>query len=314
MAAGMTRHAIHARLASGRWQRLHAGVYAVYSGPLARESRLWAALLGARPGAVLCHQTAAELYGLLEPRKGSAIHIMVARGHTVAPLNGVVVHYSGRAEAARHPALVPPRTRLEETVLDLADTERTTNGAIAWILDACASRRTTPGRLIEAMDARPRMRRRAILLAALGDARIGVHSILEHGYLYRVERPHGLPEGTRQRRTRYGATSRYEDIRYEEYGVVVELDGQQAHPEGGRWRDTRRDNVSATQGLVTLRYAYADVMERPCEVAREIVRTLRRRGYTGAEYRCGPSCALRVRAVLAGAGSADDAQGGKAVG
>ena len=237
---------------------------------------------------------------------------MVARGHTVAPLNGVVVHYSRRIEAARHPALEPPRTRLDETVLDLAETERTTNGAIAWILDACASQRTTPGRLMAAMDARPRMRRRKILLAALGDARIGVHSILEHGYLHRVERPHALPEGARQRRSRYGATSRYEDIRYEEYGVVVELDGQQAHPEGERWRDTRRDNVSATQGLVTLRYTYADVMERPCEVAHEIVRTLRRRGYTGGARRCGPSCVPGGSA--AGAGLADDARNGKAAG
>jgi hypothetical protein len=67
MAAGLTRHAVYARLASGRWQRHHAGVYAAYSGPLARESQLWAAVLGARPGAVLCHQTAAELHGFPEP-------------------------------------------------------------------------------------------------------------------------------------------------------------------------------------------------------------------------------------------------------
>jgi Protein of unknown function (DUF559) len=299
MAAGMTRHAIYARLASGRWQQVHCGVYAAYSGPLARESQMWAALLGARPGAVLCHQTAAELHGLLEPAKGGAIHIMVARGQTVAPMRRVVVHYSRRVDAARHPALEPPRTRLEETVLDLAEAERTANGATAWMLDACASRRTTPERLLEAMEARPRMRRRMTLRAALGDVRIGVHSILEHGYLYRVQLPHGLPEGSRQRRTRSGAGYRYEDIRYEEYGVVVELDGQQAHPEGERWRDTRRDNSSAVKGLITLRYTYTDVMERPCEVADEIARTLRGRGYTGVAYRCGATCAPGALTVLA---------------
>lgn len=66
----------------------------------------------------------------------------------------------------------------------------------------------------------------------------GIQSILEHGYLYKVERPHALPEGTHQRRTLVAGCFRYEDIRYEEYGVIVELDGQQAHPEGERWRDT----------------------------------------------------------------------------
>jgi Transcriptional regulator, AbiEi antitoxin len=302
IAAGMTRHAVYARLASGRWQRLHAGVYATYSGPLARESQLWAAVLGARPGAVLCHQTAAELHGLLEPRKGGAIHVMAPRGREVAPMSGVVVHYARRVDAARHPALEPPRTRLEETVLDLAETERTATGAISWILDACASRRTTPDRLLGAMAARPRVRRRKILLAALGDARIGVQSILEHGYLYRVERPHGLPAGTHQRRTRSAESSRYEDVRYEEYGVIVELDGQQAHPDGERWRDTRRDNSNASSGLITLRYTYADVMERPCEIADEVARALASRGYTGGARRCGPSCAPGTPTVLARAG------------
>jgi very-short-patch-repair endonuclease len=302
MAAGLTRHAVYARLASGRWQRLHAGVYAAYSGPVARESRLWAAVLGARPGAVLCHQTAAELHGLLEPRKGGAIHVMARRGSIVAPMSGVVVTYSGRVDAARHPTLEPPRTRLDETVLDLAEMERTATGATAWILDACASRRTTPEKLLAAMDARPRMRRRKILLAALGDARIGIQSILEHGYLHKVERPHGLPEGNRQRQTLVAASFRYEDIRYEKYGVIVELDGQQAHPEGERWRDTRRDNFSAASGLITLRYTYADIMERPCEVADEVARALASRGYTGGARRCGDSCAPGAAAVLARAG------------
>ncbi len=290
LTGGMTRHAVYARLDSRRWQRLHAGVYANYSGPLTRGSLMWAAVLGAGPGAVLCHRSAAELYGLLDAPDGAVIHVMVPGWRTVAPMRLVVIHYSQRVEAARHPALEPPRTRLEETVLDLAEAERTATGAVSWILSACASRRTTPGRLTETMAARPRMRRRTLLLAALGDARIGVHSILEHGYLHRVERPHGLPAGSRQWRTRPGGACRYEDVRYEKYGLVVELDGRAAHPEGERWRDVRRDNASAVTGLITLRYTYADVMDRPCGIADEVARALGSRGYTGGTHRCGPSC------------------------
>jgi len=301
LAAGMTRHAVQARLDGGRWQRLHLGVYAAYSGRPTRESIVWAALLGTRPGAVLCHQTAAELYGLVEVRDGRAVHVMVPWGCKATPMKGVVIHYSRRAAIARHPVLEPPRTRLEETVLDLAAAEPTATGAISWILSACASRRTTPDRLLTAMESRPRIRRRKMLLAALGDAREGVESILEHGYLYRVERPHGLPAGVRQRRTRTAGTSRYEDVRYEEYGVIVELDGQRAHPDGQRWRDIRRDNASAANGLITLRYTYADVMERPCQVADQVARTLSGRGYTGAAHRCGPSCAPGDPTVLSGA-------------
>jgi hypothetical protein len=68
---------------------------------------------------------------------------------------------------------------------------------------------------------------------------------------------------------------------------------------GESWRDTRRDNVSAMNGLITLRYTYADVTERPCEVADEIARTLSRRGYTGGARRCRQACALGEPAVLA---------------
>jgi len=140
LAAGMTRHAVQAKLDSGRWQRLHVGVYAGYSGGPARESLMWAAILAVRSGAVLCHQTAAELHGLLDVGKVRAIHVMVPRGRPVTPLRGVVIHYSRRVDVARHPALEPPRTRLEETVLDLAEAEATATGAISWILSACASR------------------------------------------------------------------------------------------------------------------------------------------------------------------------------
>jgi very-short-patch-repair endonuclease len=293
LAAGMTKDAIYARLRSGRWQRIHPGVYAAYSGRPSRESLMWAAVLGPQRGGVLCHQSAAELHGLVEPRKGAPIHVMVPSGKAVAPTKGVVIHYSRRVDVARHPALEPPRTRLEETVLDLAEAEPTATGAISWILTACASRRTKPDRLLRVLEDRPRMRRRKILLAALGDARLGVETILERGYLHRVERAHGLPEGKRQRRTRASGTSRYEDVRYEKYGVIVELDGQAAHPEGERWKDVRRDNFSAANGWITLRYSYADVMERPCQIADEVARALRARGYAGGAHKCAPCCPAR---------------------
>jgi hypothetical protein len=301
LAEGLTRHGLEERLASGRWQRLQRGVYAAHSGRPGRAAVMWAAVLSARPGAVLCHQSAAELYGLLDPREGRAVHVMLPRGRSASPMKGVVIHYSRRAVLARHPVLEPPRTRLEDTVLDLAEAAARAERATGWILEACASRQTTPDRLLTAMRSRPRMHQRMLLLAALGDARAGVASILEHGYLYRVERPHALPQANRQRPTQLAGARRYEDVRYEEYGVIVELDGQTAHPDGERWRDTRRDNASAASGLRTLRYSYADVMQRPCEVADEIARTLREGGWPGVARRCGPSCTPGDPSVLADA-------------
>src|SRR5690606_14738462 len=76
LASGLTRGAILARLASGRWQRVYRGVYATFSGPLPRRGQLWAAVLKAGTGAVLSHETAAELAGLVD-QPSRAIHLTV---------------------------------------------------------------------------------------------------------------------------------------------------------------------------------------------------------------------------------------------
>src|SRR5690349_8703684 len=62
--AGIASKLINARLKRRRWQQLHWGVYAVFTGPVPRQTELWAVLLRAGPGAALSHLTAAELHGL----------------------------------------------------------------------------------------------------------------------------------------------------------------------------------------------------------------------------------------------------------
>jgi hypothetical protein len=70
--AGLTVDMIKFRVRSGRWQQLHPGVYATFSGIPGRGAWLWAALLAAGPGAVLSYQTAAELNGFagVRPHRG----------------------------------------------------------------------------------------------------------------------------------------------------------------------------------------------------------------------------------------------------
>jgi hypothetical protein len=290
-ALGLTDRAIGWRLERGLWQRLYPGVYVTFSGEPTRRCRMWAVLLRAGARSVLSHGTAAELWGLTtEPL--AAIHVTVPSGTPTARTPGVVRHYSRRIEAARHPVLTPSRTRIEETVLDLAHGAVTPDEALTWIFRSCAGRGTTPERLAAAMRLRPRLRWRAELSRALGEAISGVHSLLEHRYLNGVERPHGLPAGKRQLITRRGSRHQYSDVAYEEYSTLIELDGRAAHPEASRWTDIRRDNANAADGRLTLRYSWTDVCERSCEVAGEVARVLRRRGWTGTPRRCGPHCRL----------------------
>lgn len=288
---GLSSKTVEARLRSGRWQRLHTGVYAAYSGEPSRAAWLWAAVLRAGPGSALSHQTAAELYGLLET-PATAIHVTVPRHARLTRPPGVVVHYSSRLELSRHPALTPPRTRIEESVLDLTEAAASLDDAISLVLRANASRRTTAARIAAAMAARPRMRWREELSAALGLGREGVHSLLELRYASRVERAHGLPVGCRQRPSQRDQRRQYTDVEYEGYALIVELDGVAAHPLWLRWADIRRDNANAAFGQATLRYGWGDVTSRACLVAREVADALRQRGWQGIPRRCGSRCQL----------------------
>jgi len=130
------------------------------------------------------------------------------------------------------------------------------------------------------------------LAAALDDAAAGCHSPLELRYFRDVERRHGLPRGVRQRaRSRRGGRW-YDDVSYDEFRTVVELDGRVAHPEDRRWRDMARDNAGVASGRSVLRYGPADVTVRPCAVASQVAAVLRRNGWPGAPTPCGASCDL----------------------
>jgi predicted transcriptional regulator of viral defense system len=118
--AGMSRNAIRARVRTGRWQLMQRGVYATFSGEPSRIAVLWAAVLYAGTGAMLSHQTAAELANLTETRS-EFVHVTVPAERRVSRAPGIVIHLSGRASATLHPARLPPQTRIEETVLDLVD-------------------------------------------------------------------------------------------------------------------------------------------------------------------------------------------------
>jgi hypothetical protein len=290
--AGLTGKAIEWRLRTGAWRRLYHSVYATFTGNLSRESRLWAAVLRVGQGAVLSHETAAEIQHLAD-KPSQRIHITVPEEQHPGrrkKIRGVVIHRSRGLVAEWQPPWHLPRTTVEDTVLDLIATARTFDDAYGWISAAVGRRLTTPELLGKALAGRARMRWRGWVTAALQDAAEGVHSPLERQYVQGVERAHGLPAPRRQARRRHGSGHRYLDNLYEEHGLCIELDGNAAHPAEGRWRDTRRDNVNLVQGARTLRYGWPDVTEHRCRTAAEIAAVLRGQGWAGTLRRCGPSC------------------------
>jgi hypothetical protein len=278
---------------TGRWQRLHLGVYAAFTGEPPRDAVLWSAVLRAGPQAILSHETAAELHGILD-KPAKRIHVTVPQPQHMHPVPGLVIHRSSRILEARDPGSLPPCTMIDETVLDLAQAAATFDDVVALVARACQQGLTTPFLLSESLVLRAKFRWRREIDLALRDVADGVHSPLEYRYVRDVERAHGLPAAKRQARASQHGRRASRDARYGRYGLVVELDGKASHPDEQRWRDKHRDNAAAAEGLTTLRYGWADVTERTCETAAEIAAVLRRRGWPGSLHRCGPRCRIPI--------------------
>jgi len=308
-AVGLDPRIIETMLRSSRWQPLYRGVYAAYTGDPPREGLQWAAVLRAGGRAALSHYTAAELDGLAD-KPSEVIHVTVGHDrrvrisreerHEQAPR--VVIHRTDRIDAVRHPVRSPPRTRIEETVLDLTQHAATFDAAFSWLCRGCGRRLVTTEQLRAALHNRKRFRWRAEVLWALGSVADGVHSNLELRYVRDIEHAHSLPTAKRQAKTVRASRSQYFDNLYKAFGVAVELDGQAAHLIEDRWRDIYRDNFGARSGIITLRFSWADVTYRPCEVAAVIADVLRLRGWEGLPCQCGPRCTATASFGQAGLG------------
>jgi hypothetical protein len=109
-----------------------------------------------------------------------------------------------------------------------------------------------------------------------------------------VERAHGLPQSRQQVPfTKPGGREGRRDRVYEEYKVVIELDGRLAHPVEHQWTDKARDNAAAADGMQSLRYSWTDVTRQPCATAVEVAKVLRRHDWHGWIRPCSPGCSVR---------------------
>ena len=308
---GMSGDAVDRLVRADRWQPLYRGVYATFTGEPSRVAQLWAAVLLGGPGAALSHHSAAEVSGLADRssaarssaarssaarsraiQTSAAIHVTIPEGRRRAAHQGIVFHRSGRIEEAIHPVLAPARTRIEETVFDLAQQATTFDDAFAVACAATQRGLTTVSLLAVALAKRKQQRWRHELNEAFGHIADGAHSLLEYRYVRLVEAPHGLPQARRQAKVSTDGRSRYLDNLYDDFGLLVELDGQQAHPEHQRWHDLRRINSMTAHGITTLRYGWTDVVSNPCRTATEISAVLRSLGWRGRLRRCKRDCQL----------------------
>jgi hypothetical protein len=276
-----------------RWQSLARGIYHTLPSDPTWHGLAWAGVVMGGDGARLGPHASGFLHNLVDEAP-QPIDVLVPMGRSARV--GGEWHFSRERPEARSTRSfgAPPHLTVEDTVLDLS-APASESELVALVTKAVGGRRTTPRRLLEAMNERSRYRHRRLLADILGDVAAGAESPLEMKYLHQVERPHGLPRGNRQQR-RHGLPY-LSDVGYDEYRVLVELDGQTGHEGIGRFRDMNRDNQFALIAWITLRYGWYDVVYRPCLVAFQVAAALVARGWNDLPTRC-PQCANATDADL----------------
>jgi hypothetical protein len=296
LCAGISRNTITSKIKHGLWQQLHLGVYGAFTGAVTWEARLWAAVLYAGPGALLSHETAAELLGLTD-RRCPVIQVTIPASRGVRPPQGVAIHRSSFDYPRWRPQRgIPPHTFYAETIIDLVAAAGNLDDVVAWVSRGIARNLVSEAQLKAAVTARQRLRWRDQLIEVIERVAGGSHFPLEFRYDRDVERAHGLPAATRQVKfVKPDGTRGFRDRCYEKYSLIVELDGTQYHPDEQRGQDRTRDNEAVATTGATLRYGWADVDRTPCDTAGQVYRALRKRGYTGTIRPCSASC----RAILA---------------
>jgi hypothetical protein len=163
---------------------VHRGVYVNHTGNLTVRQRHWAAVLAFWPAA-LAHASA------LPDPPTTVVHVAVGPGRNLRPLPQIVLHRTPDFELRAELDRSPPAIRLEHALIDVVSGQlRNKDVAAAFAVQArvCTRRRTTPQRILRVLATRQRVCGRDTLEAMLADLRDGAYSVLERGYLRRVER------------------------------------------------------------------------------------------------------------------------------
>lgn len=279
------------RVDSGKWQRPCHGVVVAHSGPLSDTQLLRVALTRWGPQAVLAGLTAAKLdnfrgFDDKSPVADVPVYILTPPGtkRRTAPSGlTVIVHQSKLlSEKDVHPLRRPRRTRIARSLVDAAAWMPTDRGAMAVLAAGVQQGKARVTDLRAVIDRAGMVRRRGLMLGILGDIEGGAQALSELDFTRKVVRQFKLPEPSRQVAKRDSRNRRrWIDVVFEEWKVVVEIDGAQHIQPIDQWDDMERDNDFEMDGYRVLRFPAWLVRDKPELVAKKVLDALRRGGYRG---------------------------------
>ena len=273
LAMQMTPKAIKYALSAGRLHRTEwRGVYAVGRPELSEYGRLMAAVLWAGPGAVLSHESAADLWRIRRNRSRT-ITLSVPAVRRRVGRRGVTVHRRarlGRREVTRQRGI--PVTNPTWTLIDLATTlERRPLEAAVNQADALNLLRVdTLREELDRAKGQPGVRLLREILDR--DAFLLTDSELERLFVPIAKRA-GLPRPE----TQVEVNGHRVDFYFRELDLVVECNGLRYHRTPLQQRnDALRHQAHEAAGTRHVPFTYAQIAREPDHVVGTLVRIRRR--------------------------------------
>jgi len=277
-ALGVPRGRVRANVRARRWRRVGSQSISLTTGPLTRAAQEWAAVFEAGPRAFLdgaSSLVAAGLRGFTEP----AIRVSVPRGARVRRARGLDIRQTRRWQADDVTATGVPRSRpavaaVRGALWALSDKQAAlllTMAVQQGLVDA-------PSLGVELLRIK-RDRRRGLLHAVVLDLLDGVRSVGEAEFK-RLCRRHDLPAPSRQvvRKGRNGTY--YLDASWDDWGVVVEVDGIQHAWAQNQVGDALRQNDVTLSHARVLRLPLLGLRVAPDEFFGQIRGALAQAGWT----------------------------------
>jgi very-short-patch-repair endonuclease len=271
LTAGLTRARLTHRIQTGRFRRLHRGVYLVGPVPLPRSAEM-AAVLACGPDAVVSHGSAAAVLGLRpHPGPGAPVHVAIVggdRGRSPG-LRPHRVRDLPADEVTRVTGI--PVTSAARTLLDLAP------GVGARELERAlvrAERRDllAPGELERVMGRRARTRGVRLLRSLIEDA--------DRRALTRSEAEERLLELVRKARLPSPEVNvhlaGYEvDFHWRAARLILEVDGFAYHSSRASFeRDRTRDAALSARGYRVMRITWRQIAREPEAVLARLAQAL----------------------------------------
>lgn len=289
--SGVGRTPLRRLLASGIWVSLTPGIIATTPHPSA-DARLWAGHLLGGPDSALAGLAALHLAGVAaEP---DLVEVWVPNGRRRTDRPGWAFRQDGLGRLD-HTLGTLPRIRTEEALLDVGAT-LDVEGWVSLLAEALRLDKVSLPGVLQRLDARTKLTQRSLLREVVRDMQ-GIQSTLEWVYRRDVERAHQLPPGLRQASV---AKPWQCDVHYEEWELIVEVDGR--YHAKRELRDLERDNAHAVRRATTLRYGSIDLRGRPCRSAWQVALALQVRGWAGSPAPCPrcPDATERARWLVSG--------------